>query len=68
MRADVRLVNNGEAKKVLKAGLKRVIAAEPDVTHYDTIVGKSKSRGAITYRTRENTLIRPSFQVMAIAV
>ncbi|KAI4754192.1 dihydroxyacetone kinase [Aureobasidium sp. EXF-3400] len=32
-------LNNGEAKKVLKAGLERVIAAEPDVTHYDTIVG-----------------------------
>ncbi|KAJ5881161.1 Dihydroxyacetone kinase 1 [Penicillium subrubescens] len=26
-------------KKVLSAGLKRVIAAEPDVTRYDTIVG-----------------------------
>lgn len=39
--ADGHIVNNGEAKKVLKAGLDRVIAAEPDVTHYDTIVGKS---------------------------
>ncbi|THY34605.1 dihydroxyacetone kinase [Aureobasidium pullulans] len=28
-----------ESKKVLKAGLDRVIVAEPDVTHYDTIVG-----------------------------
>ncbi|THV64319.1 dihydroxyacetone kinase [Aureobasidium pullulans] len=28
-----------ESKKVLKAGLGRVIVAEPDVTHYDTIVG-----------------------------
>jgi len=41
VRADILLVDNGEAKKVLKAGLERVIAAEPDVTHYDTIVGKS---------------------------
>jgi len=39
-RADVLLVDNGEAKKVLRAGLERVVAAEPDVTHYDTIVGK----------------------------
>jgi len=40
-RADILTVNNAETKKVLKAGLERVIAAEPDVTHYDTIVGKS---------------------------
>lgn len=39
-RADIFTVNNAETKKVLKAGLERVIAAEPDVTHYDTIVGK----------------------------
>ncbi|KAH0354845.1 dihydroxyacetone kinase, partial [Aureobasidium melanogenum] len=32
-------INTAEAKKVLKSGLERVIAAEPDVTHYDTIVG-----------------------------
>jgi len=32
-------LDNAEAKKVLKAGLERVIAAEPDVTHYDTVVG-----------------------------
>ncbi|KAI4742755.1 dihydroxyacetone kinase [Aureobasidium sp. EXF-12298] len=32
-------INTAEAKKVLKSGLDRVIAAEPDVTHYDTIVG-----------------------------
>ncbi|KAH0290911.1 dihydroxyacetone kinase [Aureobasidium namibiae CBS 147.97] len=32
-------LDNGEAKRVLRAGLERVIAAEPDVTHYDTIVG-----------------------------
>ena len=38
--ADVSIVNTTEAKKVLKSGLERVIAAEPDVTHYDTIVGK----------------------------
>lgn len=28
-----------EATKSLKSGLDRVIAAEPDITHYDTIVG-----------------------------
>lgn len=27
------------AKKALEAGLKQVIAAEPDITNYDTIVG-----------------------------
>ncbi|THX30866.1 dihydroxyacetone kinase [Aureobasidium pullulans] len=32
-------LNTEESKKVLKAGLDRVIVAEPDVTHYDTIVG-----------------------------
>lgn len=32
-------LNTAESKKVLKAGLDRVIVAEPDVTHYDTIVG-----------------------------
>ncbi|TIA24880.1 dihydroxyacetone kinase [Aureobasidium pullulans] len=32
-------LNTEESKKVLKAGLDRVIIAEPDVTHYDTIVG-----------------------------
>ncbi|KAK6006908.1 hypothetical protein QM012_005916 [Aureobasidium pullulans] len=32
-------INTAEAKKILKSGLERVIAAEPDVTHYDTIVG-----------------------------
>ncbi|KAH0367286.1 dihydroxyacetone kinase, partial [Aureobasidium melanogenum] len=32
-------IDTAEAKKVLKSGLERVIAAEPDVTHYDTIVG-----------------------------
>ncbi|KAI5205095.1 dihydroxyacetone kinase [Aureobasidium subglaciale] len=32
-------LNADESKRVLKAGLERVIAAEPDVTHYDTIVG-----------------------------
>ncbi|KAH0345139.1 dihydroxyacetone kinase, partial [Aureobasidium melanogenum] len=32
-------INTAGAKKVLKSGLERVIAAEPDVTHYDTIVG-----------------------------
>ncbi|TIA09002.1 dihydroxyacetone kinase [Aureobasidium pullulans] len=32
-------LNTEESKKVLKAGLYRVIIAEPDVTHYDTIVG-----------------------------
>ncbi|THY20502.1 dihydroxyacetone kinase [Aureobasidium pullulans] len=32
-------LNTAESKKVLKAGLERVIVAEPDVTHYDTIVG-----------------------------
>jgi hypothetical protein len=59
MRADVRLVNNGEAKKVLKAGLERVIAAEPDVTHYDTVVGKSNSLGVIAYHSLENMLTIP---------
>jgi dihydroxyacetone kinase len=39
MLADIPGVDNAKAKKVLKAGLERVIAAEPDVTHYDTIVG-----------------------------
>ncbi|KAI5235697.1 dihydroxyacetone kinase [Aureobasidium subglaciale] len=28
-----------EAERVLKAGLERVIATEPDITHFDTIVG-----------------------------
>ncbi|THX78959.1 dihydroxyacetone kinase [Aureobasidium pullulans] len=32
-------LNTEESKKVIKAGLDRVIVAEPDVTHYDTIVG-----------------------------
>ncbi|THY65607.1 dihydroxyacetone kinase [Aureobasidium pullulans] len=32
-------LNTAESKKVLKTGLDRVIVAEPDVTHYDTIVG-----------------------------
>jgi dihydroxyacetone kinase len=40
MLADIPGVDNAEAKKVLKAGLERVVAAEPDVTHYDTVVGK----------------------------
>lgn len=33
------LVDPAVVKKVLGAGLKRVIAAEPEVTNYDTIVG-----------------------------
>jgi dihydroxyacetone kinase len=33
------LVDYGLAKKVLTTALERVIAAEPDVTNYDTIVG-----------------------------
>lgn len=61
-------LNNGEAKKVLKAGLDRVIAAEPDVTHYDTIVGKSRSQGVTALYNGGHTLIEPSLQVMAIAV
>jgi triose/dihydroxyacetone kinase / FAD-AMP lyase (cyclizing) len=32
-------VDPAQATKALKGGLDRVIAAEPDVTHYDTIVG-----------------------------
>ena len=53
---------------MLKAGLERVIAAEPDVTHYDTIVGKSRFCGVVAYHDHENTLTRSSLQVMAIAV
>jgi hypothetical protein len=59
MRADIPKVDNAEAKKVLKAGLERVIAAEPDVTHYDTVVGKSNSLGVIAYHSLENMLTIP---------
>jgi hypothetical protein len=44
---------------VLKAGLERVIAAEPDVTHYDTVVGKSDPRGVIAYPNLEKMLTLP---------
>lgn len=33
------IVDPAQAKKALEAGLQRLIAAEPDVTKYDTIVG-----------------------------
>jgi hypothetical protein len=56
MLADIPGVDNAKAKKVLKAGLERVIAAEPDVTHYDTVVGKSNSHDVTAYHSLENIL------------
>lgn len=38
-KADTSIVDPSHATKVLKTALDRVIAAEPDITHYDTIVG-----------------------------
>jgi hypothetical protein len=57
MLADEFQVDTAEAKRVLKAGLERVIAAEPDVTHYDTVVGKLRSRDVPAYHTLGNILI-----------
>jgi dihydroxyacetone kinase len=59
MLTDISGVDNAEAKKVLKAGLERVIAAEPDVTHYDTVVGKLRSCGIIAYHALRNILTIP---------
>ena len=38
-RTNVQAVDYGLAKAVLTIALKKLIAAEPDVTKYDTIVG-----------------------------